>query len=81
MKNRFCNPKLKEIHHINLENIKLNHKTESPQEFLVKLQNLALKAYPTPADSPVAPVDAAVPHDQDRFDRETRKDQNRRNFS
>ena len=51
--------------------MKFNHKTESPEEFLVKLQNLALKAYPTPADLPVAPVDAAVPNDQDRFDRET----------
>ena len=55
-----------------------NHKTESPEEFLVKLQNLALKSYPTPADLPVAPVEAVVPNDQDRFDREI---QNRRNFS
>ena len=81
LKNHFCNPNLKEIHHINLENMKFNHKTESPEEFLVKLQNLALKAYPTPADQPVAPVDAHVPNDQDRFDRETRENQNRRNFS
>ena len=80
LKNHFCNPNMKEIHHINLENRKFNHKTESPEEFLVKLQNLALKAYPTPADLPVAPVDAAVPNDQDRFDRETRENQNRRNF-
>ena len=60
--------------------MKFNHKTESPEEFLVKLQNLALKAYPTPADQPVAPVDAHVPNDPDRFDRETRQNQNRRNF-
>ena len=81
LKNHFCNPNLKEIHHINLENMKFNHKTESPEEFLVKLQNLALKAYPTPVDIPVAPVDGDVPNDQDRFDRETRENQNRRNFS
>ena len=81
LKNHFCNPNLKEIHHINLENMKFNHKTESPEEFLVKLQNLALKAYPTPADLPVAPVDAHVAIDQDRFDRETRENKNRRNFS
>ena len=61
--------------------MKFNHKTESPKEFLVKLQNLALKAYPTSADLPVAPVDANVPNDQDRFDRETRENQNRRKFS
>ena len=81
MKNHFCNPNLKKIHHINLEIMKFNHKTESPEEFLVKLQNLGLKAYPTPVDTPVAPVDGDVPNDQDRFDRETRENQNRRNFA
>ena len=81
LKNHFCNPNLKEIHHINLENKKFNHKTESPEEFLVKLQNLALKAYPIPVDKPVTAVDGDVPNDQDRFDRETRENQNRRNFS
>ena len=80
-KNHFCNPNLREIHHINLENMKFNHKTESPEEFLVKLQNLALKAYPTPVDQPVAPVDGGVHGDQDRFDRETRENENRRNFA
>ena len=44
LKNRFCNPNSRKIHHINLKNMKFNHKTESPEEFLVKLQNLALKA-------------------------------------
>ena len=29
-------------------NMKLNHKTESPEEFLANLQDLPLKAYPTP---------------------------------
>ena len=81
LKNHFCNPNLKEIRHINLENLKFNHKTESPEEFLVKLQNLALKAYPTPVDLPVAPVDNTVANDQDRFDRETRENTNRRNFA
>ena len=74
LKNLFCNANLKEMHHINSENMKFNHKTESPEEFLVKLQNLALKAYPTPVDVPVEPVDGDVPNDQDRFDRgNTRK--------
>ena len=61
--------------------MKFNHKIESLGEFLVKLQNLGPKAYPTPADLPLAPVDAAVSNDQDRFDRETRENQNRRIFS
>ena len=69
------------MHHINLEIMKFNRKTESPAEFLVQFRNSALKAYPTPTDLPVALVDAAVPNDQARFDRETRENQNRRNFS
>ena len=80
MKNLFCNPNLKEIHHIILEKLKFNHKTESPDEFLVKLQNLALKAYPTRVDVPVASVDNTMANDQDRFDRETRENTNRRKF-
>ena len=51
---------MKELHHINLENMKFNHKTESPEELLVKFQNLALKVYLTPVDIPVAPVDGDV---------------------
>ena len=58
-----------------------NHKTESPEEFLVKLQNSALKTYPTPVDIPVASIEGDVPNDQDRFDRETRENQNRRKFA
>ena len=81
LKNHFCNRNLKEIHHINLEKMKINHQTESPEEFLLKLQNLALKGYPTPVDTPVAQVDGDVPNDQDRFDRQARKNQNRRNFA
>ena len=60
--------------------MKFNYKTEPPEEFLVKLQNLALKAYPAPVDEPVAPVDADGPNNQNRFDRETRGNQNRRDF-
>ena len=32
-KNPFCNPNLKEIHHIDSESVKFNHKTESREEF------------------------------------------------
>ena len=81
LKNHCCNPNLKEVHYINLENMKFNHKTESPEEFLVKLLNLTLKAYPTPIDQPVAPVDGDVPGDQDRFDWETKEKENSRSFA
>ena len=36
LKDHFCNPNLKEIHHINLEELKFNNKTDSPEEFVVK---------------------------------------------
>ena len=61
--------------------MKFSHKTESPEEFLVKLQNLALKAYPTPVDQPVAPVDGGVQGDQEIFDREMRENENTRDFA
>ena len=57
LKNHFCPPNLWEIHYINFENTKFNHKTESPGEFLAKLRNLAMKAYPTVVDLSVASVD------------------------
>ena len=81
LKNHFCNQNLKEVHHINLENMKLNHKTDSPEEFLIKLQNLAIKAYPTSVDEPVAPLNNTVANDQARVDRENRAKENRRNSS
>ena len=70
LKDHFCNPNLKEIHHINLENLKFNNKTDSPEEFAVKLQNLALKAYPPPVDLPVQPLNEEAENDQQRVDRE-----------
>ena len=68
LQNHFGNPNLSETHHINLENMKFNHKTEPLEEFLVKLQNLAKEAYPTPVYQPVAQVNGTVVGDQDRFD-------------
>ena len=81
LKDHFCNPNLKEIHHINLENLKFNNKTDSPEEFVVKLQKLALKAYPPPVDLPVEPLNEEVENDQQRVDREHRENENRRSFA
>ena len=81
LKDHFCNPNLKKIHHINLENLKVNNKTDSPEEFVVKLQNFALKAYLPPVDLPVEPLNEEVENDQQRFDREHRAKENRRNFA
>ena len=81
LKDHFCNPNLKEIHHINLENLKFKNKTDSPEEFVVKLQNLALKGYPPALDLPVEPLNEKVENDQQRVDRQHRENANRRNFA
>ena len=81
LKDHFCNPNFKEIQIINLENMKFNNKTDSPEEFVVKLQNLALKNYPPPVDLPVEPLNEQVENDQQRGDREHRENENRRNFA
>ena len=81
LEDHFCNPNWEEIHLINLENLKFNYKTDSPEDFLVKLQNFALKAYPLPVDSPVEPLNEEVENDQQKVDREHRENENRRNFA
>ena len=81
LEDHFCNPNLKEIHHLNLENLKFNRKTDSPEEFVVKLQNLALKAYPLPVDLLFEPLNKGSANDQQRVDRENRENENRGNFA
>ena len=69
----FCDRNLKEIHHINSENLKFNNKTDSQIEFVVILQNLALNAYPLLVDLPVRPLQEEVENDQQRVDRQHRE--------
>ena len=74
LRDRFCNPHLQELHVLNLENLKFDSKTDTPENFLVTLQTKALKAYPDPTLVPVAPIDGAAPDaavEQTRFDQET----------
>ena len=80
LKDHFCNPNLKEIHHLNLKNLKFNNKTDSAEEFVVKLQNFALKAYPPPVNLPVESLNEEVENDQQRVDKEHRGNENTRNF-
>ena len=56
LKNHFCNPNFRELHQLKLENLKFKHKEEQPKKFLVKLQNLALHAFPDPISLPVIPA-------------------------
>ena len=72
LEDHFCNPNLNEIQDINLENLKFNNNTDSPEEFVVKLKILALKSYPPPVNLPVEPLNEEVENDQQRVDREQR---------
>ena len=76
-KNKFCYPNLKKIHQINLESVKFNHKSDSPEKFQAKLLHLAMKVFPPTVGQPKALVDCTVPDDQDLFDRGTRENENR----
>ena len=60
--------------------MKFNLETESLEEFLKKRQLLPMKGYPTPADQPVTLIHKNVQIEQNRFDRATRENYNRRNF-
>ena len=55
---RFCNPQIQKLHVLKLENMKFDSKTDTPENFLVKLQTKATKAYPDPDLPTVAPIDA-----------------------
>ena len=44
---------------------------------MVKLRNLALKAYPPPVDLPVESLNKNLANDQQRVDRENRENENR----
>ena len=41
LRDHFSNPNLREVHLIELENQKFDHKKQTPEQFLVKIQNLA----------------------------------------
>ena len=58
LKDHFHNPNFRQIHLIELESLKYDSKTQTPEEFLVKLQNLAKLAYP---DSIPEPLPAPKP--------------------
>ena len=74
LKDRFCHPQLQEVHILRLEKEHFDPKKDSPENFLVKVQQSAMRAYPTPTPPAVAPINAAAPDavvEQTRFDRET----------
>ena len=88
LRNHFCNPQLQELHVIKLENVRFDPKTDSPENFLVSLQNMTLKAYPDPIPEAYPPgadqvaqdaVDAR--NDENlRFAQQERQNQTKRFF-
>ena len=59
LKRHFCNPQLTELHLMKLESLKFDSKLQTPEEFLVQVQTLALQAYPNPIPEPVEPANPA----------------------
>ena len=72
LRNHFCNPQLQELHVIKLESLRFDQKTDTPENFLVTLQNMAVRAYPDPTPNPVAAADPALDAgaERARIDRE-----------
>ena len=60
LRDHFCNPQLREIHLIKFESDTFDPKTDSPENFLVTLQNLAVRAYPDPIPNVVPAADPAL---------------------
>ena len=67
LRNDYCNPNLKERHKLQLQNLKFDHKTGNPEDFLVQVQIKATQAYPDPVFAPIPP--ANPPGDQGEIDR------------
>ena len=67
LRNHYCNPNLRELHKLQLQNLKFDHKTGNPEDFLVQVQIKATQAYPGPV---FAPIPRANPlGDQGEIDR------------
>ena len=48
LRNHFCHIQLQEVHVLNLEKLRFDPKTDTPENFLVTIQTKAIRAYPTP---------------------------------
>ena len=65
LRNHYCNPNLREQHKLQLQNLKFDHKTGIPKNFLVQVQIKATQAY---AEQVFAPI-PNPPGDQGETDR------------
>ena len=67
LRNHYCNPNLRELHKLQLQNLKFYHKTGNPENFLVQVQIKATEAYPGPVFAPTPPANSSG--DQSEIDR------------
>ena len=67
LRNHYCNPNLRELHKLQLHNLKFDHKDGSPEDFLVQVQIEATQAHPGPLFPPIPPADP--PNAQAEIDR------------
>ena len=67
LRNHYCNPNFRELHKIQLHNLKFDHKHGSPEDFLVLFQIKATQAYPDPVLPTIPP--ANPPNEQAEVDR------------
>ena len=67
LRNYYCPPNLRELHKLQLHNLKFDHKNGSPEDFLVQVQTKATLVYPDPAFPPIPPADR--PNSQAEIDR------------
>ena len=72
--NHSCNPQLQELWVLNLENLKLDPKTDEPENSLVTLQTNAFKTHPEPNPPAAALINGAAAYaaaEHTRFDQDT----------
>ena len=67
LRNHYCNPNLRELHKLQLQNLKFDHKNGNPEDFLVQVQIKGTQAYPDPIFPPIPP--ANPPNEQAEIDR------------
>ena len=67
LRNHYCNPNLRELHKLQLHNLKFDHKIGSPEDFLLLVQIKATQAYHDPFSPPIP--SANPPNAQAEIDR------------
>ena len=60
LRNHYCNPNLRALHKLQLQNLKFDHKIGNPDDFSVQLQVKATRAHADPVIVPIPPANPPV---------------------